>query len=120
MTKKEAVMWLKNLQHDLRNSNYKNLWCYKQAIEEIVYLIEFFTEPKSVVSEMYTITKEQHDAELAETTMKLKEINASLNMTNEKLAKELCEMKTKIAYKDGAIYGLKYALRGIGGKNENC
>lgn len=57
------------------------------------------------------ITKEQHNAELEETTMKLKEVNATLSMTNGKLKKMLSEMNGKVTYKNGIIYGLEYAIR---------
>ena len=63
------------------------------------------------MTETDTITKEQHSAELEETTIKLKEVNATLSMTNEKLKKMLSEMNGKVTYKNGIIYGLEYAIR---------
>ena len=64
-----------------------------------------------ILQKINGMTETDTSAELEETTMKLKEVNATLSMTNEKLKKMLSEMNVKVTYKNGIIYGLEYAIR---------
>lgn len=81
---------------------------YTVGVEETCAKILQKIDKMDVVTDI--ITKE-HNAELEETTMKLKEVNTTLKMTNEKLKKMLSEMNGKVTYKNGIIYGLEYAIR---------
>lgn len=64
-----------------------------------------------ILKKINGMTETDTSTELEETTMKLKEVNATLSMTNEKLKKMLSEMNGKVTYKNGIIYGLEYAIR---------
>lgn len=64
-----------------------------------------------ILQKINGMTETDTSTELEETTMKLKEVNATLSMTNEKLKKMLSEMNGKVTYKNGIIYGLEYAIR---------
>lgn len=64
-----------------------------------------------ILQKINGMTETDTSAELEETTMKLKEVNATLSMTNEKLKKMLSKMNGKVTYKNGIIYGLEFAIR---------
>lgn len=40
MTRREAVMWLKNIKDDIGHREHESLWHYEQAIDEIIDLID--------------------------------------------------------------------------------